>query len=135
MNGLKLFLISILSVIFIISCRDWFGENNNPEPISINQPPPISSITITQPEYASVWKPGDSMIIKWITSFPIEKVDIELYRKTNFQFYLVKGKVNDGIYQWQIPEAINQSVHYKIKISNSDRNAETTISRSFAIID
>jgi len=75
------------------------------------------------------------MSVRWITSGLMEKVDIELYRKSAFQFKLAEGKVNDGLFYWQIPGTINLSLHYRIKIVNHYKVSEYNICRSFQIED
>ena len=135
MNNHKyLFLLLTLYLLLNLSgCRDWFGSGAEPLPNSIEDQTLLAIIEITSPQYASVWKRGDSMPIQWVTSGPIQKVDIELYRKSTFQFKLIEGKVNDGLFYWQIPETINLSLHYRIKIVNHDKVSEYNICRSFQI--
>lgn len=135
MNNYKYFfsLVTLYLLFTLPGCRDLFGGGSEPLPISVNEDSFPATIEITTPQYASAWKPGDTMPIQWVTSASIEKISIELYRKSTFQFKLIERKVNDGLYYWKIPEAINHSVHYRIKIINHHKPEENMISRSFAI--
>ena len=75
------------------------------------------------------------MSVRLITSGLMEKVDIELYRKSAFQFKLAEGKNNDGLFYWEISETINLSVNYRIKIINHNNIRGYNFCESFQIQD
>jgi hypothetical protein len=121
-----------LLIISFSGCRDWFGEREFSDPIiSPDQNP--AQIQILTPEYGSVWKPGDSLPISWTATGTIQKIKIELYRKSSQQFIIVAGADNTGFYTWDIPQQINNSVHYVIKISSQNNAGVYALSRQFSI--
>ena len=123
----------LLSVIFLGGCR--LLVNDYPEPETVVEPVYINAFTITSPKYSSFWKPGAMMEIRWITSGSIEKVDIQLFRKTTFLRDLKINLMNNGIFIWNIPGDIKNSVHYHIKIINHNNSDENELSDRFAILD
>jgi hypothetical protein len=137
MKKLKLILLSFFLVFLFTytSCREWFSEGGQHIPVTGIDDVKPAKIEVISPQYGSTWKPGDILTIRWVTNIPINKVNIELYRKSAFQFVIVREKDNDGVFNWDIPESINHSVHYKIKISNQYRPSEYAVTESFAIMD
>lgn len=123
----------IFSVLSFNSCRDIFGDRE--QPISIVQPPiEGSNISVVAPSYGSVWNPGDTILIKWLAP-TIKQIDIYLFRKTEYKFRISDNIKNNGYFYWIVPSDINSSVHYRIKISNHN-NAETySFSGQFAILN
>ncbi|NNG27147.1 MAG: hypothetical protein HKM87_06445 [Ignavibacteriaceae bacterium] len=119
--------------LFLVGCRLLTGDNTDPK--SVVQVDYANDFVITSPERASFWRPGESLEIKWITSGSVEKVDIQLYRKT-ILIMDVKDKLsNSGSFTWEIPNDINHSLHYHIKILNHNNPEEYELSDRFAIID
>jgi len=110
-----------ISLLTMVGCRDIFGERTEPE--SIVQPPEESSyLVVTEPVHGKIWNPGDTVRIKWIAP-TIKKIDLELYRKSEFKFNLADNIINNGTYYWIVPQNIPLSNHYLIKVSNHN-NAE-----------
>ena len=128
---IKLFFLS--STILLGGCRLLINDYTEPE--IVVEPVYINAFVITSPTYSSFWKPGNMMEIKWITSGFIEKVDIQLYRKTTLLRNLKINLMNNGIFIWNIPGDIDHSVHYHIKIINHNNPDEYELSDRFAIID
>ena len=75
------------------------------------------------------------MEIKWITSGSVEKVDIQLYRKSEIKKSLKNNFKNDDSFIWYLPNDINHSLHYHIKITNHNNPDEHELSDRFAITD
>jgi len=123
----------LLPAIIITGCRLLTSDNTEPE--SIVEPVHLNAFTITSPKNSSFWKPGDMMEIKWITSGSIDKVDIQLYRKSTFIKDLKNNLKNNGSFRWNIPYEIDHSLHYHIKIINHNNPDEYELSDRFAIID
>ena len=123
----------LLSTILLGGCRLLTGVNTEPE--TVVEPVYINAFIITSPEKSSFWKPGKVMEIKWITSGSVEKVDIQLYRKTTLLRNLKINLMNNGIFIWNIPGDIDHSVHYHIKIINHNNPDEYELSDRFAISD
>jgi hypothetical protein len=121
----------LLSTILPGGCRLLTGDDTVPE--SVVQPDYLNAFIIISPERASFWKPRDMMEIKWVTSGSVEKVDIQLYRKTTLIKDLKNNLKNDGSFIWYIPDNIDNSLHYQIKIINLNNPDEHELSDRFAI--
>lgn len=113
----KLFIpvIFFFSVLIFNSCsRD---EPVEPQQNSNNDVQTIlENLQILSPQPDVTWKPGSVQKITW--SFPniIKKVQIRLYRKQDLRATLAVEYANTGSFEWQIPEEILKSVHYRIQI-------------------
>ena len=84
--------IILFSLLAIVGCRDIFGDGTQPE--SIVQPPQEgSNLVVTEPAHGKIWSPGDTIQIKWIAP-TIKKIDLELYRKSEYKF-LIAGEVSN----------------------------------------
>jgi hypothetical protein len=108
------------------------------DPGFIANPPSTDTnikFTILSPAKYSFWKPSEIMEIRWTVSGSVEKVDIQLFRKSAFQISLINNLENIGSYKWHIPNNIDQSLHYHIKIINHFNPEEYKLSDSFAIKD
>jgi len=123
----------LLSAILLGGCRLLI--NDYPEPETVVEPVYLNTFTITSPAYSSFWKPGALLKIKWITTGSVEKVDIQLYRKTTLLRDLIINLMNNGIFIWNIPGDIDHSVHYHIKIINHNNPDEYELSDRFAILE
>jgi len=121
----------LLSAILLGGCRLFI--NDYPEPETVVEPDYLNAFTITSPKYSSFWKPGNTMEIKWITSGSVEKVDIQLYNKSDFRKNLGDNLNNNGSFKWYIPKDIRHSLHYHIKIINHNNPDENELSDRFAI--
>ena len=123
----------LLSTALSGGCRLLTGDDTVPE--SVVQPDYLNAFIIISPERASFWKPRDMLEIKWITSGSVKKIDIQLYRKTTLIKDLKNNLKNDGSFIWYIPNDINHSLHYHIKIINHNNPDEYELSDRFAIKD
>jgi hypothetical protein len=109
-------LIISLSTLIPVGCRDIFGDRTQPQ--SIVQPPDEgSNLSVIEPVQGGIWNPADTIQIKWIAP-TIEKIDLQLYRKTELKFNIAINLENSGAYQWIIPLDIPSSNHYLIKVIN-----------------
>lgn len=130
-NYIKVFLLA--GIICLAGCRH-LAEFNEDHDLLV-EPDYLNAFVITSPQRASFWKPGAVIEIKWITVGSVERVDIQLYRKTSLQRTLINNLDNSGTFNWRIPNEINHSLHYKIKISNHNNPDEHELSERFAILD
>jgi len=106
--------ILLLSIYLLSGCKDIFSDET--QPISIIQPPPeASNITVTEPVFGTIRNPGDTLHINWIAP-TINKIDIQLYRKSELKLSIVENLENNGHFEWKIPFEIPLSNHYLIKI-------------------
>jgi len=123
--------LSVFVLIVLLGCRQIFGDREQPELI-VQVPDESYEIIVTSPKHGSIWKPGDVLKINWICNF-IEKIDIELYRKSYFQFAIAQNLENTATYEWKIPDDINLSNHYLVKIINHNNPDTHQFSGRFGI--
>lgn len=111
-----------LSIFIFTGCDHIFGDDTQ-ESVSIVDPAPgASKIIVTEPVFGMIKNPGDIINIIWISP-TINKIDIQLYRKSEFKFTIIGDFENNGNFEWEIPFEIPPSNHYLIKIvshANSD---------------
>lgn len=132
MKTLIFFLCAIfISLLTIVGCRDIFGERTGPESI-VNPPEEGSKLEVTEPIHGRIWNPGDTIQIKWIAP-SIKKIDLELYRKSEYKFSIASEIANNGFYFWIIPPDIPLSNHYLIKVSNHSNTDVFNFSGRFGI--
>jgi hypothetical protein len=104
----------VIGAFFFSGCRQILGDSEPPE--SIIQPPfEATKIIVTEPVYGTIRKPGDTLSIKW-TAHTIRKIDIQLFRKSEYKFTIIENLENIGKFDWKIPLDIPLSNHYLIKI-------------------
>ena len=130
-TSFKLLVFIFCSLIILGGCRQIFGDRTEPETI-IGTSLENSTILVTSPLFASIWKPGESLKIRWIAT-SIRKIDIQLFRKNNYQFTIIENIENTGSFDWLIPTDINISNHYKVKIINHSNPEVYKLSDRFGI--
>jgi hypothetical protein len=130
------FVISAAILITLITgCRQLFGGANDPGFITTDYEY-VEKIIVTSPARGDFYAPGDKMEIKWLTSFStISKVNIHLYRKSLLQRTIIEDTQNAGSYFWRIPDVIDNSVHYIIKVVDSNNPEVFSYSGSFGILN
>lgn len=122
---------SLCCLIIISGCRQFFGDAAEPESI-VEVPTETSQIIITSPEHGDILKPGDVLNIKWL-AVSINRIDIELYRKSSYQFTIAENTESTGSFDWSIPGNINLSNHYFVKIINHNNSNTCEFSGRFGI--
>jgi len=127
----RIWILSLSSLIILSGCRQIFGDGTEPETI-VEAPDETARIVVTNPVYASIWKPGDNLKIKWIAT-SIIRIDIQLFRKSSYQFTIAENIENTGLFDWQIPTDINISNHYQLKIINHNNPEIFQFSDRFGI--
>jgi hypothetical protein len=117
--------------VLLTGCRQIFGDREQPETI-VQAPIEGNSINVIEPVWGTIYHPGDTVIIKW-TAPTIKRLDISLYRKTEFKITISTNTENKGKISWPVPNEIPSSNHYCIKINNHN-NADTyNFSKQFGI--
>ena len=119
MNGLNnLFFSSVITLLIIIitGCRHSTEDSSGMDIVYPNLEVG-KTITVSSPVDREIYKPGETILIKWTTSAP--KVDIFLYRKTVLKISIRQNLESVSEILWQIPDNIPNSNHYKIKLVNS----------------
>ena len=123
--------VSLICFLNLSGCRQIFGDGEQPESI-VQVPIESSQIVVTAPVHGTIWKPGDVIRIKWLAT-SINSIDIELYRKSYYQFSIRENLENTGSFDWLIPVDINLSNHYLVKISNHNNPDTYQFSGRFGI--
>ena len=129
------FVISAAILISLITgCRQFIEGSNDPGVIAPDIEH-VEKIIVTSPERGDFYAPGDLIEIKWLTSFSsVRKLKILLYRKSSLQRTIIENIQNTGSYFWRIPDVIDNSVHYIIKVVNSNNPEVFNYSGQFGIL-
>jgi hypothetical protein len=130
------FVISAAILISLITgCRQLLEGANDPGFITTDLEP-VEKIIVTSPARGVFYAPGDLIEIKWLTSFStVSKLNILLYRKSVLQRTIIADTRNAGSYFWRIPDVIDNSVHYIIKVVNSNNPEVFNYSGQFGILN
>lgn len=111
----------------VSGCRKELPVEND-QPIPGNNLAPIS---ILSPLDSDEFTIGEEVHIKWL---PVnERVNIELYRKSEFKVDIAADIIANGEYIWNVPENLEASVHYRIKIILRANPANYVFSEEFTI--
>ena len=132
MKSIYFVLIALLIHGFFFSgCRQIFRDSEPPD--SIVQPPiEAAKIIVTEPIYGTIRNPGDTLSIKWIAP-TISKIDIQLFRKSEYKFSIIENLENSGRFDWRIPFKTPLSNHYLIKIMSHNNKDIYEFSGQFGI--
>lgn len=129
-STLKLSTILIL-VFSINSCREKdMSVNPNDDPSIINQ---RSKIYISSPEKYELWRQNSVYTITWAPYANQTKVRLELLKKGVVRHIIDEETENDGVYIWNIPNNIQNSNMYYIKIIKLDNPNYSYTSDDFSI--
>ncbi len=89
---------------------------------------------ITSPSLGEIWELGTQQKINWELPETINYVNIILLKKQYLNRYeIAKNTRNSGSFIWDIPKTIPGSVHYQIKIENSQNESSYIMSDVFNI--
>ena len=102
--------------VLLTGCRQIFGDREQPELI-VQAPIEASNILVNSPSQGTIWKPGETITINWIAP-TIKKIDIQLYRKSEFKFSITENLENSGKFDRILPLDIPLSNHYLVKITS-----------------
>lgn len=128
----------VLALIFICfySCRQSINNEQDTGNGLVDPPPFGPGLNLISPAAGDIWLPGTSSKIRWEVDPNEFKVNILLYRKTEFKFVIAENLDNAGEYLWNIPFGIQQSHHYRIHIVYSENSFQNHfISEEFYIIE
>ena len=122
----------IIIISLITSCRD---ENNSviPTQDEITSYVPVNKY-VTSPELHQLWQKGNSYTISWN---PIDEstVKIELLKKEQVKIVISSNTPNDGKIDWKIPNNLENSNMYYIKITKLEDQNFSYTSGLFSIKD
>jgi len=125
----------VILVVLFTGCRQLLEGTNDPGFITTNFEA-VEKIIVTSPVKGDIYAPGDLMEIKWLTSFSsVTKLNILLYRKSILQRTIIEATQNVSNYFWRIPDVIDNSINYTIKLVNSNNPEEFNHSGRFGIIN
>lgn len=88
---------------------------------------------IVSPKSGDIWFTSNEYEIKWITSARAKDVIIELYRKNTRKKIISSKTENDGSFYYFVPNDLESSNMYRIKIINYDDTTEFIFSNYFSI--
>lgn len=127
----KVILFSFLMVcsgLILISCRQ------TTEPVVDNGIRYAVLLKVSSPESEDVYYPGNKVKIEWNILSKMRKMTIQLYRKSDFIMTIAPEVDNTGNFTWTIPADIEQSHHYKVRVSNFDNSTQYADSDVFYIL-
>lgn len=88
---------------------------------------------IISPKFGDVWYTSLKYDIKWIPSAYAKNVIIELYRKNTIKKIVTSKTENNGLYSYLVPNDLENSNLYRIKIINYENLNEFVFSDYFSI--
>ena len=129
----RYYLVTLLIFSFFSSCNYIFQDHTPPEYIVVSQEQ-TSLIEVYSPSYTDQFQQGEAITIMWKNTRPINEVNIELLKKDALILKIQNNEKNQGSYLWQIPVDLRNSLHYQIKVSNSNNDDEFGISERFVVL-
>ncbi len=79
----------------------------------------VPEITVISPNGGENWEIGSSHTITWTSENIGNNMKIQLWENGSNYFTIINSTYNDGSYNWSIPESIEPSTQYKIKINDT----------------
>jgi hypothetical protein len=95
-------------------------------------PAEASNIFVSSPIQGTIYNPGDTIGVNWIAP-TIKKIDIQLYRKSEYKFIITENLENTGRFDWIVPLEIPLSNHYLVKVINHNNSGTYQFSGRFGI--
>ncbi len=93
----------------------------------------VDVLTITAPDISSIWETTRSYYILWNSIGSVANVSIDLFENGVFLSIISNNTPNDGVYIWQIPFSLSDSLLYQIKISDEIHSFTYDFSENFEI--
>lgn len=133
-NLLKKYYRIVLAAFLIFSLFSCREKNTivNPEP-DTNLNYSFSKIYISSPAEYELWRQSNSYTIVWSPKTDNDFINIELYKKGKLIHYITNSTLNDGIFEWTIPDDIPNSNMYYIKVTKISNPKFYYISDIFSI--
>lgn len=124
---MKLLIYFAFVLALIAGCRRELPVEND-QPLSGNN---LAPVAIISPLDSDEYTIGEEVHIQWL---PVnERVNIELYRKSEFKVEIAADINVNGEYLWVVPDNLEASVHYRIKIILRANPANYVFSEEFTI--
>ena len=77
------------------------------------------TISVVSPSGGENWYLGETYAIQWNSENIGQLVDIELYEDGEYHSTIASNVANDGYYYWTVPNRLNLSSEYSIKIAST----------------
>jgi hypothetical protein len=106
----------LFSTLFLLSCDRITSNSDVPD----YQFSTSTTLKVVAPAYGENLKPGTTYRVRYDVPPEIPYVTIALYRKSSFQFNIAEKVANSGTIEWTVPADIVNSVHYRLKIYDSN---------------
>lgn len=94
----------------------WENVSTNYNWVLPGNYPRISDIELISPSVNDSITPGNTIEIVWTSQNASENIGIELYNECGFYSNIIEQTENDGNYQWLVPDSIENSNQYRIKV-------------------
>ncbi len=91
-------------------------------------------ITVTTPNGGETWEMGTSCNITWNDNIS-SNVKIELYKSGSFYRTISSSTSSDGTYNWNIPNDLEESSIYKVKITSTSNGSLNDYSDNYFTIE
>ena len=130
-----IFIISVAIIILLLTgCRQLLEGSSDPGFITTDLEP-VEKIIVSSPVRGDIYEPGESVQINWVTAFSsISYINIYLYRKSVLQRTIIHNHLNQGSYTWHIPNVIDNSIHYTVKVEDRYNPEVFNYSGRFGIV-
>ncbi|RMD51481.1 MAG: hypothetical protein D6830_00290 [Ignavibacteria bacterium] len=123
--------IILVFILVLISSACRQGENDLLDNNAIRY---AILLEVSQPKAQDIYHPGDIVPIKWRVLSEMKNVSLQLYKKTEMITIIAPPMRNTGSFEWTIPADINQSHHYKIRVTNPENPDQHNYSEVFYIL-
>ncbi len=127
--GLKSLFIILLAV---CAC----SQNTNPVIVDNNfiNPDSPENMIVIRPNGLDFVKRGSKFPINYIVPQSAETISIKLYERNSFVYTIVNSTYNDGLFKWAVPNELEVSVNYVLKLYNAATGEYIGNSMSFRIV-
>lgn len=88
-------------------------------------------LTVSSPKDEDEFAYGEEVLIKW--SPEDEAVNLDLYRKTDFKVEIARDIKGTGEFVWIVPDNMDASIHYRIRITPRSDPEKAVYSPEFTI--
>ena len=124
----------LLLIFLILSCRNNITDPS--EDAIIEEKSVVYSLKdIKEPSERVRWKPGENYEIKWQITENLDYLNITLLKKFKEVFVISESTINNGLFNWSVPEDLAGSHHYRIKISSLNNTSASSTSVEFEILN
>ncbi|MFH1527096.1 MAG: Ser-Thr-rich GPI-anchored membrane family protein [Bacteroidota bacterium] len=117
--------------LFCLSCRHDSSVVTDSSTTVI--PIDLPAVYVKSPGLSEVVKPGTKYPINYILLPETIELNIYLLNSGSLVYTIKKQTYNDGLFKWNIPDNLEVSGQYQIKLENSDNPDIIGMSNNFII--